>query len=86
MVPEALYWLKGHGPYYADVKVDPSRLASVTEWSEMPGARDMAPGADLLPEDKGPAPDQIADGGFSGEEAYETGGMLFPDVAPDFRD
>ena len=52
----------------------------------MPGVRDVVPGADLLPEDNGPAPDQIADGGFAGEEAYETGGMLPPEVAPDFRD
>ena len=51
----------------------------------MPGVRDMVPVADLLPEDKGPSPDQIAAGGFSGEEAYETGGMLLPEVAPDFR-
>ena len=39
----------------------------------------------LLPEDKGPAPDQKK-AGRDAEAAYETGGMLLPEVAPDFRD
>ena len=46
----------------------------------------MVPGAELLPEDKGHAPDQIADSGFAREEAYETGGIPPPEVAPDFGD
>ena len=81
----ALYWLNDHNPYYADVKVDPNRLASDSEASGIPCVKDMVHGAVLLPEDKGPAPDQIAAVGYHGEEAYETGRMHLPDVSTDFR-
>ena len=39
-----------------------------------------------LSEDKGPSADQTIPGGDAAEAAYETGGMLIPEVAPDFRE
>ena len=46
----------------------------------------MEPGGPPLPDDNGPAADQKKEGRDSGDAAYETGGVLLPEVAPDFRD
>ena len=46
----------------------------------------MGFGRTPLPDDNGPAPDQTKAGRDAADSAYETGGMLLPEVAPDFRD
>ena len=75
---DAPHWLKDRNPYYADVVLDPSRLADIVEGAEIPGVKDMHPAAECLPEDMGPAPDQVAPGAEVYEAAFETGWMLPP--------
>ena len=84
---DAFRWLKTHNPYYSDVTIDHSRMGSIPEGAEIPGVQDWEPGGPPpLPEDNGHAPGQTKSGRDAGDAAYETGGMLLPDVAPDFRD
>ena len=74
---------QGEKTHYADVVLDPSRIADIVEASEVPGAKDTQPGGKWLPEDMGPAPDQVAPGVGVAEAAFGTGGMLLPEMAPD---
>ena len=69
---DATRWTKGRNPYYADVVLDPSRLSDIVEGAGIPGVKDTKHGAELLPEDLGPAPDQVS------EAAFETGGRPSP--------
>ena len=57
---DALHWLKAHNPYYSNVVLDPSRLADIVEGAEIHGVKELDPAAERLPEDMGPAPDQVA--------------------------
>ena len=45
----------------------------------------MKTGGGFLPEEKGRAPDQNTAFGVPDEAAYETGHILLPEVAPNFR-
>ena len=45
----------------------------------------MKPAGECLPEDTGPAPDQVAAGVDVSEAACETGGMLLPEIAPFYQ-
>ena len=75
---DAIRWLNGGNPYYADVVFAPSRLAYIVGGAETPGARDMDPGRECLPDDMGPAPDQVVPVGEVSEAAFETGGDAPP--------
>ena len=83
-VMDAPRGLKEHNPYYADVVPDPSRLSDIVEGAAIPGVKDMKP-VGFLPEDMGPARDQVAPGFEVAEAAFETGGMLLPEIAHDFQ-
>ena len=79
-------WLKTHNPYYADVAIDRSRLDFIPEGAEIPGVQDCKHIGTPPLEGKGPAADQAKAGRDAAEAAYETCGVLLPEVAPDFRD
>ena len=64
----------------------PSRLAGIPEGSEIPFAVEMNPEGGFLPDDIGPAPRQNEVGADASDAGYETGGMLLPAVAPNYRE
>ena len=72
-------------PYYSDVALDPARLTGIVDGAEIPGVKDMDASTDRLPEDMGPAPDQVAPVGEGCEASFETGGMLLPEITPDIK-
>ena len=84
-VMDAIHWFKDHNPYYAEVVLDPSSLADIVEGADIPGVNDMNPGAACLTEDMGPAPEQVAHGVEVSGAAFETGGVLLPEIAPGFK-
>ena len=53
-------WLMEKNHYYADVVSDPTRIADIVDGAEIPGVSDMDPGNECLPDDMGPAPDQVS--------------------------
>ena len=72
-----LHWPKG-APYYADVVFDPIGLSEIVDEAEIHGVKDMGPAKECLPDDMGPAPDQVAPVGEVSEAPFETGGCFPP--------
>ena len=77
-VMDALYWPQENNPYYADAAYGPSRFADVVEGAVIPCDIDMAPEKQCLPEDMGPAPDQVAPVREVSADAVETWGGSSP--------
>ena len=75
---DALYWPQENNPYYADAAYGPSRFADVVEGAVIPCDIDMAPEKQCLPEDMGPAPDQVAPVREVSADAVETWGGSSP--------
>ena len=80
---EAHYWPKERNPYYDDVFLDPVGLSGIVDGAEIPGVKDMDAAKESLPDDMGPAPEQVAPVGEVCEASFETGGMLIPEITPD---
>ena len=80
-VLDAMRWLKGHNPYYADVVAGPLRFADSVDGGEIDCVRDLDPKAGFPPDDKGPSTDQVGPAVEVSEAEFETGIMLPPEVA-----
>ena len=76
------HWLKEENPYYADVVLGPIRISEIADGAETPGVKGTGQAKECLPDDMRPSPDLVAPVGDVSEAAFESGGMLIPEITP----